>query len=102
MGEFLEIVIALTDQVRDIVRRLEIAIEQNAVERATPIQALGLSQRELNCLVKKEIRSVEQLIKMDSSEIMRIRGMGKHTFHEIDAKVKALGHKGWLKNHIQK
>ena len=57
----------------------------------TPIEALGLSPRARNCLVRRGIEYIEQLIKLDIDELMRIRNMGKHTAQEIIEKVNRLG-----------
>lgn len=61
----------------------------------TPTDALGLSSRASNCLERKGIKYIEQLLKYDMDELMRIRNMGKHTANEIISKVNQFGIK-WL------
>lgn len=57
----------------------------------TPITDLGLSKRALNCLQRASIVCVEQLIKLDYKELLRLRNLGTHTAVEIINKVKAFG-----------
>ena len=60
-----------------------------------PISELKLSNRAVNCLRCRNIEYVEQLLKFSRDDIMRFRNIGKHTFDEINAKVKPLGLRGW-------
>jgi len=60
-----------------------------------PISELKLSNRATNCLRYRNIEYVEQLLKFNRDDIMRFRNMGKHTFDEINTKVKLLGLRGW-------
>jgi len=71
-------------------------LPQEIIEKlGTPIAELGLSNRALNCLARRNIEYVEELLQFDMKELLRIRNMGKHTAQEIVQKVNALGF-GWL------
>jgi len=69
--------------------------EQIAGKLGTLVAKLGLSERALNCLARKEIEYVEQLIKYSREEITRIRGLGKITFLEIQRKLLKIGFCFW-------
>jgi len=56
-------------------------------EPQTPLETLDLSNRVLNCLERRDINSVEQLMKLSEREVMRIRGIGKLAYGELMKKV---------------
>ena len=71
-------------------------LPENIVEKlGTPICDLGLSNRALNSLARREVKNVEQLIKLSREEILRFRNMGIVTFTELNQKMKLLGFDGW-------
>ena len=58
----------------------------------TPVADLGLSTRALNCLKREKIETVERLLQCDADQLMRFRGVGKHTADQI---IQAIGHLGF-------
>ena len=57
----------------------------------TPITELKLSKRASNCLYRASIEYIEQLIKLDRKELLRLRNLGEHTAKELQDKIKAVG-----------
>jgi len=57
--------------------------------KATPVTKLKLSQLALGCLVRANIKTVEQLRETDIGTIFEINGMTKNIFIEIANKVRA-------------
>lgn len=60
----------------------ELEIEEREV-LDKEISDLELSKRPINCLEKQGIRYVGQLIKMDKSEVSKIKGLGHRCLSEI-------------------
>jgi len=60
-----------------------------------PIEALGLSNRALNCLKPRDIKTIGQLARLDRDTIKNFRNLGPHVFNEINEKIKHFGFKGW-------
>ena len=56
-------------------------------DTAVMIDELGLSARTCNCLKRKGIRTKEQLMLMDDTELMRVRGFGKGCLNEVRKKL---------------
>ena len=65
------------------------------IRQRTPIEDLNISNRAQNALRRGGICYVEQLIKLDHYDILRLRNMGQGSFNEINAAVKKLGLRGW-------
>ncbi|MCL2755691.1 MAG: hypothetical protein FWE45_01415 [Firmicutes bacterium] len=57
----------------------------------TPIETLNLSGRAKNSLMRGGIEYVEQLIKLERRDILRLRNMGEKTFGEIKQKISEMG-----------
>ena len=91
MEETLSLVKELAAQIISVVEK------SGAVNNywAMPIEKLNLSARAYNCLCRRDIKFVEQLIWFSKSDMLRIRNMGHSTFNEINAKIMAIGLKGW-------
>ena len=62
-----------------------------AEKLGTPIAELNLSRRASNCLCRANLESIDQLLKLDYKDLMRLRNLGKHTAREIINRVKELG-----------
>ena len=87
------------DRIRASAEQIIIAVDKigNADKLGRPIKKLGLSGRAVNCLARREIEYLDDLMELDRRSILAIRNMGKQTFAEINEKVKSLGFKGWDK-----
>lgn len=72
----------------------------NGTKPGTPIfvDQLGLSIRATNCLRRAGIMTLEQLTKMNSHQLCRVRNLGKGSYNEIVEKLDELGieHKFYL------
>lgn len=55
------------------------------------IDQLDLSIRATNCLVRSGIKTLDQLKKLDSYELLRIRNLGRGAYNEIVNKLDELG-----------
>gem|GEM_PF-2253388 len=60
-------------------------------EFQTPIEFLGLSSRAKNSLRRGDIEYIEQLVKLEIYDVLRLRNMGEKTFNEIKEKLKQSG-----------
>jgi len=68
--------------------------EDVAKKFGTPMKELGLSRRVQNCLNRRDIKNLEELVKLNLNDIW-IRGLGSVGIAEINKKLKALGYDGW-------
>lgn len=59
---------------------------------AWPIEDLDLSVRAYNCLIRANIRTVQQISVMSYEDLYRLRNMGLKTLSEIVQKMAALGY----------
>jgi len=73
-----EIMVPRDDSKRDKI--MEITIEE-----------LDLSVRSYNCLKRANINTVEELIKKNPEEMMKVRNLGKKSIEEIEQNLAALG-----------
>lgn len=53
----------------------------------TDLKTLNLSTRIYNALIKAEVETVEQLIKIQDSELQKIKGISKKSIEEIKEKL---------------
>ena len=80
--------------IKELARQIILTVEKMDYT-PTLIKSLGLSSRAKNCLDRMNIKYLEDLLKLEKSEIMRGRNVGKVVFDEINGKVKSLGLRGW-------
>ena len=57
----------------------------------TSIDDMEFSVREYNCLKRSNINTMQDLVNMKESEIMKIRNLGKKSLKEVIDKVKSMG-----------
>jgi DNA-directed RNA polymerase subunit alpha len=55
------------------------------------IEELDLSVRSYNCLKRAGINTVEELIKRNEEEMMKVRNLGRKSLEEVEQKLAALG-----------
>ncbi len=81
----------LTDHVGDV----EIMVAKDDVKKEkileTTIEELDLSVRSYNCLKRAGINTIEELIKRNEEEMMKVRNLGKKSLEEVQQKLAALG-----------
>ena len=65
--------------------------EELAKKLKTPIQELELSVRASNCLESVKVETLEQLVKMTESDLLKIRSFGKTSLREVKRKLAELG-----------
>ena len=81
------------DRIRDCASQILNAVEKigNADKLARPIDELGLSNRALKCLARRDIKYLDELLELSRQDLLRIRHLGIHTFNEIKEKINKLG-----------
>ena len=81
------------DRILESANQILIAVDKigNSDKLAKSISELGLSNRAMGCLARRDIKYLDELLELSKQDLMRIRHLGKHTFGEINEKVKALG-----------
>ena len=57
----------------------------------TSIDDMEFSVRAYNCLKRSNINTMQDLVNMKESEIMKIRNLGKKSLKEVIDKVKSMG-----------
>ena len=57
----------------------------------TTIEELDLSVRSYNCLKRAGINTVEELIKRDEEEMMKVRNLGRKSLDEVQQKLASMG-----------
>ena len=57
----------------------------------TSILDLGLSSRVLNCLKRRNIKYVEQVLELTQDDLMRLRNFGAYCMKDLTEKVRAFG-----------
>jgi DNA-directed RNA polymerase alpha subunit len=68
------------------------AIPEKIIKRlGTPIAELGCSARLNNALMRGGFEYVEQVIKLDSADLLRLRNFGKCCLNELTKKLNAFG-----------
>ena len=91
LTEYLSLFVNLTDHVSNV----EIIINQPDDKKEkvldTTIEELDLSVRSYNCLKRAGINTVEELIKRDEEEMMKVRNLGRKSLEEVQQKLAALG-----------
>ena len=55
------------------------------------IEELDLSVRSYNCLKRAGINTVEELIRKDEEEMMKVRNLGRKSLEEVQQKLVGLG-----------
>ena len=91
LSEYLAQFIGLTDHVSDV----EIMVTKDDAKKEKvleiTIEELDLSVRSYNCLKRAGINTVEELIKKDEEEMMKVRNLGRKSLEEVQQKLAALG-----------
>ncbi len=83
--------IALTDHVQDVEIMVEPEEDKKEKVLEITIEELDLSVRSYNCLKRAGINTVEELIKRNEEEMMKVRNLGRKSLEEVEQKLAALG-----------
>ena len=91
MTSHLELFIDLSETAKNT--QVMIEKEENKKEKVLEmtIEDLELSVRSFNCLKRASISTVEDIINMTESELMKVRNLGKKSLDEVTFKVHSLG-----------
>ncbi|MGI5849038.1 MAG: DNA-directed RNA polymerase subunit alpha [Christensenellales bacterium] len=91
INEHLAQFIELTDHVQDVEIMVEPEEDKKEKVLEITIEELDLSVRSYNCLKRAGINTVEELIKRNAEEMMKVRNLGKKSLEEVEQKLAALG-----------
>ncbi len=91
LNEHLAQFIALTEHVRDVEIMVEPEEDKKEKVLEITIEELDLSVRSYNCLKRAGINTVEELIKRNEEEMMKVRNLGRKSLEEVEQKLAALG-----------
>ena len=91
LSEHLAGFIGLTDRVNDV--EILVVKDNNQTDKVLEItiDELDLSVRSYNCLKRGGINTVEELIKKNEEEMMKVRNLGRKSLEEVQQKLAALG-----------
>ena len=91
MTSHLELFIDLSETAKNT--QVMIEKEENKKEKVLEmsIEDLELSVRSFNCLKRAGISTVEDIINMTESELMKVRNLGKKSLDEVTFKIHSLG-----------
>lgn len=91
LSEYLAEFVSLTDHVNDV--EIMVVKEDGKKEKIMEItiDELDLSVRSFNCLKRAGINTVEELIKRNEEEMMKVRNLGRKSLEEVQQKLAALG-----------
>ena len=91
MSEHLAQFIGLTEHVQNVEIMVEPEEDKKEKVLEITIEELDLSVRSYNCLKRAGINTVEELIKRNEDEMMKVRNLGRKSLEEVEQKLAALG-----------
>ncbi len=91
MSEHLAQFIGLTEHVQNVEIMVEPEEDKKEKVLEITIEELDLSVRSYNCLKRAGINTVEELIKRNEEEMMKVRNLGRKSLEEVEQKLAALG-----------
>jgi len=90
MNDHLALFINLTDNIGGVEMTVEKEEEQKVKALDMIIDELDLSVRSYNCLKRAGINTVAELIRMDETDLMKVRNLGKKSMDEVRQKLATL------------
>ena len=91
LSEYLGQFIGLSENVSDVEIIKPSAPETTNKVLEITIEELDLSVRSYNCLKRAGINTVEELIKRNEEEMMKVRNLGRKSLEEVQQKLANLG-----------
>lgn len=91
MSEHLAQFVGLTEHVQNVEIMVEPEEDKKEKVLEITIEELDLSVRSYNCLKRAGINTVEELIKRNEEEMMKVRNLGRKSLEEVEQKLAALG-----------
>ncbi len=83
--------VGLTEHVQNVEIMVEPEEDKKEKVLEITIEELDLSVRSYNCLKRAGINTVEELIKRNEEEMMKVRNLGRKSLEEVEQKLAALG-----------
>ncbi len=83
--------VGLTEHVQNVEIMVEPEEDKKEKVLEITIEELDLSVRSYNCLKRAGINTVEELIKRNEDEMMKVRNLGRKSLEEVEQKLAALG-----------
>ncbi|AIO18106.1 DNA-directed RNA polymerase subunit alpha [Candidatus Izimaplasma bacterium HR1] len=90
MIEHLEVMVELSEKVKEEEFMIEREDEQNSQILEMQIEDLDLSVRSYNCLKRAGINTVEELTQKTEEDMMKVRNLGKKSLKEVKQKLDEL------------
>jgi len=90
MIEHLNVMVELSEKVKEEEFMVEREDEQNSQILEMQIEDLDLSVRSYNCLKRAGINTVEELTQKTEEDMMKVRNLGKKSLKEVKAKLDEL------------
>lgn len=91
MIEHLQVMVELSEKVKEEEFMIEREDEQNSQILEMQIEDLDLSVRSYNCLKRAGINTVEELTRKSEEDMMKVRNLGKKSLKEVKQKLDELG-----------
>lgn len=91
VSEHLAQFVGLTEHVQNVEIMVEPEEDKKEKVLEITIEELDLSVRSYNCLKRAGINTVEELIKRNEEEMMKVRNLGRKSLEEVEQKLAALG-----------
>jgi DNA-directed RNA polymerase subunit alpha len=91
MIEHLQVMVELSEKVKEEEFMTEREDEQNSQILEMQIEDLDLSVRSYNCLKRAGINTVEELTRKSEEDMMKVRNLGKKSLKEVKQKLDELG-----------
>lgn len=91
MIEHLQVMVELSQKVKEEEFMIEREDEQNSQILEMQIEDLDLSVRSYNCLKRAGINTVEELTQKSEEDMMKVRNLGKKSLKEVKQKLDELG-----------
>ena len=83
--------VGLTEHVQNVEIMVEPEEDKKEKVLEITIEELDLSVRSYNCLKRAGINTVEELIKRNEEEMMKVRNLGRKSLEEVEQKLAGLG-----------
>ena len=91
LRDHLDLFVDLSEEIGSKSTVVEKAEAQHDKVLEMTIEELDFSVRSFNCLKRAGINTVEELIKKDEEEMMKVRNLGRKSLEEVQQKLAALG-----------
>ncbi len=91
LADHLGLFTGITEHIDDVEIMVEKDVDNNDKKLDTTIEELDLSVRSYNCLKRAGINTVEELVKRDEEEMMKVRNLGRKSLEEVEQKLASMG-----------